>query len=94
MPETFVLITGRGTAAGAGGRSPSSCGPRPPGAHPHPARPRDGDDPRRHSLDDVADFIVALVGAHDLVDVTMVAHSWGGYPMTGAAHRLAPACAS
>jgi len=50
----------------------------------------DGDDPRRHSLADVVDFVVDLVERNDLRDVTLVGHSWGGYPLTGAAHRLAP----
>jgi pimeloyl-ACP methyl ester carboxylesterase len=91
MPETFVLITG----ACHGGWSW-----RPVAEHLRSAGHRvltptlpglaDGDDPRRHSLADVVDFIVDLVERQDLVDVTMVAHSWGGYPMTGAAHRLAP----
>jgi len=91
MPETFVLITG----ASHGGWSW-----RPVAEHLRSAGHRvltptlpglaDGDDPRRHSLADVADFVVDLVESQDLVDVTMVAHSWGGYPMTGAAPRLAP----
>lgn len=46
--------------------------------------------PRRHSLADVVDFVVDLVERDDLQDVTLVGHSWGGYPLTGAAHRLAP----
>ncbi|WP_211268539.1 alpha/beta fold hydrolase [Actinoplanes subtropicus] len=91
MPETFVLITGachggwswRPVAEQLRAAGHQVLTPTLPGL-------ADGDDPRRHSLDDVADYIVALVERHDLADVTMVAHSWGGYPMTGAAHRLAP----
>lgn len=49
----------------------------------------DGDDPTRHSLADVGDAVVRLVEEHDLHDVTLVGHSWGGYPITGAAPRLA-----
>jgi pimeloyl-ACP methyl ester carboxylesterase len=91
MPETFVLITG----ACHGGWSW-----RPVAEHLRAAGHRvltptlpglaDGDDPRRHSLADVVDFLVHLVERADLRDVTLVAHSWGGYPLTGAAHRLAP----
>ena len=50
----------------------------------------DGDDPERYSLADVSDFIVHLVERHDLWDITLVGHSWGGVPLTGAVHRLAP----
>ena len=49
----------------------------------------DGDDPTRYGLADAADFIVDLVEREDLRNVTLVAHSWGGYPVTGAAPRLA-----
>lgn len=48
----------------------------------------DGDDPQKHSLADVGDFIVDVVEQHDLRDVTLVGHSWGGYPLTAAAPRL------
>ena len=44
----------------------------------------DGDDPTRYHLSDVVDH----VERHDLRDVTLVGHSWGGYPITGAAPRL------
>ncbi|GFJ94877.1 salicylate esterase [Phytohabitans rumicis] len=37
----------------------------------------------------MADFVVDLVEGEDLRDVTLVGHSWGGYPLTGAAPRLA-----
>ena len=39
-------------------------------------------------LADAVDFVVREVEALDLRDVVLVAHSWGGYPATGAAHRL------
>jgi len=91
MPETFVLITG----ACHGGWSW-----RPVAEHLRAAGHRvltptlpglaDGDDPRKHSLADVADYLVDLVEGADLRDVTLVGHSWGGYPLTGAAPRLAP----
>ncbi|WP_432854162.1 alpha/beta fold hydrolase [Amycolatopsis sp. CA-161197] len=48
----------------------------------------DGDDPRRFTLEDTVDFVVTFLEAHDLTDVTLVAHSWGGYPVFGAAHRV------
>jgi pimeloyl-ACP methyl ester carboxylesterase len=48
----------------------------------------DGDDPRGHRLTDAADHIVRLFEEHDLTDVILVGHSWGGYPITGAAGRL------
>jgi pimeloyl-ACP methyl ester carboxylesterase len=91
MPETFVLITGawhggwswRPVAEHLRAAGHTVLTPTLPGL-------ADGDDPRRHSLADVADYVVALVERHDLHDATLVAHSWGGYPMTAAAHRLAP----
>jgi pimeloyl-ACP methyl ester carboxylesterase len=49
----------------------------------------DGDDPTGLRLQDAVDCVVTQVELRDLADVTLVAHSWGGYPMTGAAHRLA-----
>ena len=48
----------------------------------------DGDDPTGLRLHDAVDHVVREVERLDLAEVTMVAHSWGGYPMTGAAHRL------
>ena len=40
------------------------------------------------SLADAVDDIVRYVELRDLHDVVLVGHSWGGYPMTGAANRL------
>lgn len=48
----------------------------------------DGADPRKYTLADVVDYIVDFVDSRDLRDVTMVGHSWGGYPLTGAAQQL------
>jgi pimeloyl-ACP methyl ester carboxylesterase len=48
----------------------------------------DGDDPRGHRLADAADHVVRLFEDNDLTDVVLVGHSWGGYPITGAAERL------
>jgi pimeloyl-ACP methyl ester carboxylesterase len=39
-------------------------------------------------LADAIDYVVNEVERRDLVDVILVGHSWGGYPITGAAHRL------
>ena len=40
-------------------------------------------------LADATDYVVGEVERRDLADVVLVGHSWGGYPATGAAHRLA-----
>ena len=40
-------------------------------------------------LDDAVDYVVSEVERHDLADVVLACHSWGGYPATGAAHKLA-----
>ncbi|OBA62508.1 alpha/beta hydrolase [Mycobacterium sp. 1100029.7] len=48
----------------------------------------DGDDPSGHKLRDAVDYIVNEVRRLELDKVILVAHSWGGYPATGAAHRL------
>ncbi|WP_194894305.1 alpha/beta fold hydrolase [Catenulispora pinisilvae] len=39
-------------------------------------------------LADAVDYVVGEVERRDLSDVVLVCHSWGGYPATGAAHRL------
>lgn len=49
----------------------------------------EGDDPTKYTLNDCVDAIVELFEREDLHDVTLVGHSWGGYPMTGAAVRVA-----
>ncbi|TKV56389.1 alpha/beta hydrolase [Nakamurella flava] len=48
----------------------------------------DGDDPRGLSLADTGRALVDLVERNDLHDVTLVAHSWGGYPVAAAAPAL------
>jgi pimeloyl-ACP methyl ester carboxylesterase len=48
----------------------------------------DGDDPSGIGLQDAVDHVVSEVDRLGLADVTLVCHSWGGYPMAGAAHRL------
>jgi pimeloyl-ACP methyl ester carboxylesterase len=40
-------------------------------------------------LADAVNYVVREVERRDLTDVVLVGHSWGGYPATGAAHRLA-----
>lgn len=47
-----------------------------------------GDDPSVASLESAVDHVVDQIERRDLTGVTLVAHSWGGYPATGAAHRL------
>ena len=48
----------------------------------------DGDDPAAVGTEDAVAHLVDLVTGRDLHDVVLVAHSWAGYPVTGAAHRL------
>ncbi|QRP50924.1 alpha/beta fold hydrolase [Amycolatopsis sp. FDAARGOS 1241] len=48
----------------------------------------DGDDGRRFRLGDTIDFLADFLESSDLTDVTLVGHSWGGYPVFGAAHRV------
>ncbi|MFJ2645282.1 alpha/beta fold hydrolase [Streptomyces sp. NPDC087420] len=48
----------------------------------------DGDDPSGIGLQDAVDHVVSEVERLGLSDVTLVAHSWGGYPAAGAAYRL------
>jgi pimeloyl-ACP methyl ester carboxylesterase len=90
VAETFVLITGAWHGGWAW---------RPVAEHLRAAGHRvftptlpglaDGDDPTRYSLAEVVDYVVDYVERGDLADVTLVGHSWGGYPLTGAAPRLA-----
>ncbi|WP_330172115.1 alpha/beta hydrolase [Streptomyces sp. NBC_01498] len=48
----------------------------------------DGDDPSGIGLVDAVEHVVSEVGRLAVTDVVLVAHSWGGYPAAGAAHRL------
>ena len=48
----------------------------------------DGDPRAGLRLADAIDHVVAEVDRRHLDDVVLVAHSWGGYPVTGAAQRL------
>jgi pimeloyl-ACP methyl ester carboxylesterase len=48
----------------------------------------DGDDPVGLGLKDAVDHVVSEVERLGLTDVTLVGHSWAGYPLAGAAHRL------
>ncbi|WP_088319142.1 alpha/beta fold hydrolase [Kineosporia sp. R_H_3] len=90
MSQPFVLVTGAwhgGWAWHAVAEHLRAAG------HPvyAPTLPglSDGDDPTRFSLADVVRSVVELVEGEDLRDVTLVGHSWGGYPITGAAPALA-----
>ncbi|GAA4665311.1 MULTISPECIES: alpha/beta fold hydrolase [Amycolatopsis] len=49
----------------------------------------DGDSPAGLRLADAVAAVVHEVTKRDLEDVVLVAQSWGGYPVTGAAHELA-----
>lgn len=49
----------------------------------------DGDDPSGYRLKHAVDYVDSEVRRRELDDVILVAHSWGGYPATGAAHLLA-----
>ncbi|ASL11038.1 alpha/beta fold hydrolase [Mycobacterium intracellulare] len=48
----------------------------------------DGDDPTGYRLRDAVDYVAGEVRRLNFDDVFLVAHSWGGYPSTGAAHLL------
>ncbi|APU13134.1 MULTISPECIES: alpha/beta fold hydrolase [Actinoalloteichus] len=49
----------------------------------------DGDERAALRLSDAVEHTVQAVLDRELTDVTFVAHSWGGYPVTAATHRLA-----
>jgi pimeloyl-ACP methyl ester carboxylesterase len=40
-------------------------------------------------LSDTVDYLVDYVEGHELADIVLVGHSWGGFPVSGAAIRLA-----
>jgi pimeloyl-ACP methyl ester carboxylesterase len=48
----------------------------------------DGDDPSGRRLQEAIDYVVAAVERSDADRVTLVGHSWGGYPMCGALPHL------
>ncbi|MFK4548006.1 pimeloyl-ACP methyl ester carboxylesterase [Streptomyces tendae] len=48
-----------------------------------------GSSPVGLRLSDAVDHVVGEVVDRDLKDIVLVGHSWGGYPVTGAAHALA-----
>jgi pimeloyl-ACP methyl ester carboxylesterase len=89
MPETYVLVPGAWHGGWAWRRVAQrlrATGHRVvsltmPGLS-------DGDDPRRPRLADAVDYLVDQLERRDLREVTLVGHSWGGYPVTGAAHRV------
>ena len=49
----------------------------------------DGDERGGLRLSAAVDHVVAEAGRRDLSEVVLVGHSWGGYVITGAAHRMA-----
>jgi pimeloyl-ACP methyl ester carboxylesterase len=50
----------------------------------------DGDTRTGLHLSDAVEHVVTEVERRDLTDVVLVGQSWAGYPITGAAHALAP----
>jgi pimeloyl-ACP methyl ester carboxylesterase len=89
MPETYVLVPGAwhgGWAWRPVAQRLRAAGHRVvsltmPGL-------TDGDDPLGLRLADPVDYLVDRLERDDLRDVTLVGHSWGGYPITAAAHRV------
>ncbi|MEV4175390.1 alpha/beta hydrolase [Nonomuraea sp. NPDC049709] len=49
----------------------------------------DGDPRTGLRLSDAVNYVAGEIERRDLRDVVLVGHSWGGYPITGAAHRIA-----
>ena len=47
-----------------------------------------GDDPRGLGMADAVAHLVTEIERRDLTDVVLVGHSWGGAPITAAAHQL------
>lgn len=88
MPETYVLVPGAwhgGWAWRPVAQRLRAAGHRAvsltmPGL-------RDGDDPGELRLTDAVDYLVDQLERRDLREVTLVGHGWGGYPISGAAHR-------
>ncbi|MDJ0932343.1 MAG: alpha/beta hydrolase [Breoghania sp.] len=50
---------------------------------------REGDDPASTTLDDAISSLVTFFDENEIEDAILVGHSWGGFPITGAADRLA-----
>ncbi|WP_066944951.1 alpha/beta fold hydrolase [Streptomyces lushanensis] len=90
MSETFVLV--HGAWHGGWAWQPVAARLRAAGhrvlAPTSPGLAVD-DDPRDVTLADCADALVDRIERLDLYDVTVVAHSWGGYVIGGAERRLA-----
>ncbi|WP_405985420.1 alpha/beta fold hydrolase [Streptomyces sp. NBC_00872] len=89
MSETFVLV--HGAWHGGWAWEPVAARLRAAGHRVlAPTSPGLGidDDPRGVTLADCADALVDQVERRDLTDVTVVAHSWGGYVIGGAERRL------
>jgi pimeloyl-ACP methyl ester carboxylesterase len=87
---SFVLVHGawfggwiwRPVRAGLEARSYDVHTPTSPGLHP-------GDPARGVTVQSCVDSLVDYLEAEDLRDVTLVAHSWGGFVASGAAPRVA-----
>jgi pimeloyl-ACP methyl ester carboxylesterase len=48
----------------------------------------DGDDPSEPRLHDAIEYVASALERDHADRVTLVGHSWGGYPMAGAMHRM------
>jgi len=89
MPETFVLIPGAwvgGWAWRPVAQRLRAAGHRAvaltlPGL-------TDGEDPRELRLRHAVDYVVGELRRRDLRSITLVAHSWGGFPVSGVAHQV------
>jgi len=89
MPETFVLIPGAwvgGWAWRPVAQRLRAAGHRAvaltlPGL-------TDGEDPRELRLHHAVDYVVGELRRRDLRSITLVAHSWGGFPVSGVAHQV------
>ena len=90
MPDTYVLIHGAWHTGAE--LEPVAEALRRAGHTAHCltlAGNRPGDDRRTSGLEDAIASVVAYLEAHDLRDVRLVAHSYGGMVMSGVADRAA-----
>jgi pimeloyl-ACP methyl ester carboxylesterase len=90
MSTTFVLVHGachggwswRPVVERLRARGHAVYTPTLPGLNP-------GDRRADIHLSDTVDYLVDYVEGHELADIVLVGHSWGGFPVSGAAIRLA-----
>jgi len=91
MSDTYVLVHG---AWHTGAEMEATAGHLRAAGHavhcPTLAGNRPGDDRSRTGLADAVASLVEFVEAHDLHEVRLVGHSYGGMVISGAAERIAP----